>query len=64
MLHNIVTLSQLRWDLTTASNYLEGLIYNFEITNSSKANSKITIEDTPSFATLLEEDTNSQIQLA
>jgi hypothetical protein len=29
VLHNIVSLSQVLWDLATASNYLEGLIYNF-----------------------------------
>ena len=43
VLHNIVSLSQVQWDLATASNYLEGLIYNLEITNSSKNNSRITV---------------------
>lgn len=39
----MVSLSQTKWDLQTASNYLEGLIYNFELTNSSKNNSRIDL---------------------
>jgi hypothetical protein len=54
----------MRWDLATASNYLEGLIYNLEITNSSKNNSQITLDESPASNTLLHEDLAAHRQLA
>jgi hypothetical protein len=37
ILHNIVCVSQMLWDLQSASDYLEGIIYNLEITSNSKS---------------------------
>jgi len=59
-LHNIACLSQMMWDFASCSDYLEGLIYNIEISLHSICHSKISITDSPKILPLNNEQLITQ----